>query len=79
MVSDRHPESAATPHATRVPGWWPLISGPAALVLTVFLGYLVMLRGGVGSAGAGSLAIDRAGLIWIDQSRGPILDVRRWC
>ncbi|WP_233193479.1 phosphatase PAP2 family protein [Cryobacterium sp. Y29] len=75
MVSDRHPKSAATPHATRVTRRWPLISGLAALVLTVLLGYLVMLRGGAGSAGAGSLAIDRAWLIWIDQFRGPILDM----
>ena len=75
MVSDRHPEKAATPDARRVTGWWPLISGLAALVLTVLLGYLVALRGAAESAGAGSLAIDRAWLIWIDQFRGPILDV----
>ncbi|TFD84943.1 phosphatase PAP2 family protein [Cryobacterium serini] len=75
MVSDRHPEDAAAPRAARVTRWWPLISGLIALLLTVFLGYLVVLRGAAESTGAGSLAIDRAWMIWIDQFRGPILNV----
>ena len=75
MVSDRHPEGSATPRAKRITRRWPLISGLGALALTIALGFLVLLRGTADTIDAGSLAIDRSWLAWIDQFRGPALDV----
>ena len=75
MVSDRHAERAATPRAKRITRRWPLISGLAALALTVGLGCLVLLRGTADAADAGSLAIDRSWLAWIDRFHSPPLDV----
>jgi len=75
MMSNRHPERAATPRAQHVTHRWPVISGIGALVLTIGLGYMVLLRGTAESADAGSLAIDRAWLAWIDRFRGPTLDL----
>jgi undecaprenyl-diphosphatase len=74
-VSDRLPQSAAAPRAKRVTRRWPLVSGLGALVLTVGLGFLAVLRGTVDSGATGSLAIDRAWLAWINQFHGPTLDV----
>jgi len=75
MMSNRHPERAATPGATHVARRWPLISGLGALALTVSLGYLVMLRSTADSPDGTSLDLDRAWMVWIDQFRGPTLDV----
>ena len=74
MVSDRHPEHSAIPRAKRVTRRWPLISGLCALALTLGLGGLVLLRGTAESTNAGSLALDRSWLAWIDRFRGPALD-----
>ena len=74
MVSDRHPEGSATPRAKRITRRWPLISGLGALALTIALGYLVLLRGTADTIDAGSLAIDRSWLAWMDRFRGPALD-----
>ena len=75
MVSHRHPEGSATPRTKRITRRWPLISGLGALALTIALGFLVLLRGTADTVDAGSLAIDRSWLAWIDRFRGPALDV----
>ncbi|MBC7442026.1 MAG: phosphatase PAP2 family protein [Ramlibacter sp.] len=44
MMSERAPETAATPATRRIARRWPLVSGVAALLLAVSLGALVVLR-----------------------------------
>ena len=45
MMSERVPESAATPATRRIARRWPLVSGAAALLLVGGLGALIVLRG----------------------------------
>ncbi|WP_241973435.1 phosphatase PAP2 family protein [Cryobacterium sp. TMT2-15-1] len=45
MMSERAPETAATPATRRIARRWPLVSGSAALLLAVGLGALIVLRG----------------------------------
>lgn len=66
-MSERAPETAATPATRRIARRWPLVSGAVALVLAVGLGALIVLRG----AGR-PLEIDAEWMDEIIEHRAPV-------
>ncbi len=70
MKMQKTPEVAAQPRAKRVSYRWPLISGVAALLLTVALGTLIALR----DKGL-PLSIDNSWMAELIENRAPVWDL----
>ncbi|TFD00508.1 phosphatase PAP2 family protein [Cryobacterium sinapicolor] len=67
MMSERAPETAATPATRRIARRWPLVSGAAALLLAVGLGALIVVRGN-----GSPLKIDAEWMDEILEHRAPV-------